>query len=117
MEMVSERLLRLIPDLIFLATVVLAQTAGTLWILRRFAATASRRVRLMIQIAAGLSLASLVLGFLMQFARFTRFFPGDSFPGAWLSWGRALVITWALVSMLGPIAAAVLPLLPLPRPV
>jgi predicted MPP superfamily phosphohydrolase len=116
MEVVSERLLRLIPDLIFLATVVLVQVAGTLWILRRFAGGASRRTRLMIQIATALSLASLVLGFLMQFARFTKFFPGDSFPGAWLSWGRALVITWALLSMLWLIALAVVPLLPRLRP-
>src|SRR5690349_15302269 len=99
MEVVSERLLRIIPDLIFLAVVILAQTAGTLWILRRFAAGASRRARLVIQAAAVLSLVSLVLGFLLRFARFTRFF-----PGGWLSWGRALVITWALLSMLWLIA-------------
>jgi uncharacterized protein len=111
MEVVSERLLRIIPDLIFLAVVILAQTAGTLWILRRFAAGASRRARLAIQAAAVLSLVSLVLGFLLRFARFTRFF-----PGGWLSWGRALVITWALLSMLWLIALAVLPLLPRLRP-
>jgi len=111
MEVVSERLLRIIPDLIFIAVVILAQTAGTLWILRRFAAGASRRARLVIQAAAVLSLVSLVLGFLLRFARFTRFF-----PGGWLSWGRALVITWALLSMLWLIALAVLPLLPRLRP-
>ena len=111
MEVVSERLLRIIPDLIFLAVVILAQTAGTLWILRRFAAGASRRARVVIQAAAILSLVSLVVGFLLRFARFTRFF-----PGSWLSWGRALVITWALLSMLWLIALAVLPLLPRLRP-
>jgi predicted MPP superfamily phosphohydrolase len=111
MEMVGERVLRIIPDLIFLAVVVLAQTAGTLWILRRFAARASRRARLAIQIVAVLSMASLVLGFLLRFARVTRFF-----PGGWLGWGRGLVIIWALLSMLWLIALAVLPLLPRPRP-
>lgn len=111
MEMVSERVLRVIPDLVFLAVVVLAQTAGTLWILRRFAARASRRARWLIQIAAVLSMASLVLGFLLRFARFTRVF-----PGGWVGWGRGLVIAWALLSMLWLISLAVLPLLPRPRP-
>jgi predicted MPP superfamily phosphohydrolase len=116
MEDVAERLLRVLPDLIFLAVVLLAQTVGTLWILRRFAARASRRARWVIQIAAVLSLASLILGFLLRFARFTKFVPSGFFPGGWLSWGRALVITWALLSMLWLIALAVLPLLPRLRP-
>src|SRR5258708_27075579 len=111
MEMVTDRLLRIIPDLIFLAVVLLAQTVGTLWILRRFAAGASRRARLVIQIAAALALVSLVLGFLLRFARFAKLLPGE-----WLTWGQALVITWALLSMLWLIALAVLPLLPRLRP-
>lgn len=111
MDIVSERLLRIIPDLFFLALVVLAQAGGTLWILRRFAAGASRRARLVIQIAAALSLVSLVLGFLLRYARFAKLLPGE-----WLTWGQALVITWALLSMLWLIALAVLPLLPRLRP-
>lgn len=111
MEVVSERLLRIIPDLTFLVVVVLAQTVGTLWILRRFAASASRRARLAIQTAAALSLVSLMLGFLLRYARFARLI-----PGAWSTWGQALVISWALLSMLWLIALAVFPLLPRLRP-
>jgi predicted MPP superfamily phosphohydrolase len=111
MDIVSERLLRIIPDLIFLVLVVLAQAGGTLWILRRFAAGASRRARLVIQVAAALSLVSLVLGFLLRYARFAKLLPGE-----WLTWGQALVITWALLSILWLIALAVLPLLPRLQP-
>jgi predicted MPP superfamily phosphohydrolase len=111
MEMVSERILRIVPDLIVLAVALLAQAAGTLWLLRRFPARSGRSGRRAIQIAAALSLASLVLGFVLRFARFTRFI-----PGGWAGWGRGLAIAWALLSMLWLIALAVLPLLPRPRP-
>ncbi len=94
MEEVLYRLLRVLPDLLVFVVSVLGQTAGLLWLLRSKAADAGRRTRLAIAAVGGLSMAASLIAFLLHFQRVSRYF-----PGWWLSWGTALSITWALLSM------------------
>ncbi len=94
MKAVLYRLLRVLPDLLVFIVSVLGQTAGLVWLLGWRAADAGRRTRLAIAGVAGLSMAASLLAFLLHFERVSRYF-----PGWWLSWGTALSITWALLTM------------------
>ena len=94
MEEVQDRLLRALPDLLVLIVSLLGQTLGLVWLLGWRAAGASRKARLAIASMGLLSLASAVFAFLLRFDRVAR-----HFPVWWLSWGRGLAITWALLSL------------------
>jgi predicted MPP superfamily phosphohydrolase len=104
-------ILRNIPDVMAFSGVLLVQILGTSWILRGPAAGASRRVRVAIVAAALASSAAVCLGFLLGFARFAR-----HVPAWWLGWGRGLIITWSMTSVLLVFAYAATHLLPKPRP-
>lgn len=99
------------PDLVALSVVLVVQSTAGIWILRGPAAGAPPWVRRAIWSAAPLSFAVLMLGFLLRFHRVAR-----HFPPWWPSWGRGLVIAWALLSVLWLLALAVSSLLPRIRP-
>ena len=88
------RLLRVLPDLLVFIVSVLGQMAALVWLLGSKAKDAGRRTRLAVAGVAGLSMAASLIAFLLHFQRVSRFF-----PGWWLSWGTALSITWALLTM------------------
>jgi hypothetical protein len=73
---------------------LLGQTVGLVWLLGWRAAGASRKTRLAIVAVGLLSLVSAVFAFLLRFDRVAR-----HFPLWWPSWGRAIAITWALLSL------------------
>jgi len=94
MEEVLPRLLRVLPDLVVFIVSVLGQSAGLVWLLGWKAAGASRWTRGTIALAGGLSMIGSLLAFLLHFARVNRYF-----PGWWLSWGTALSVGWAMLSV------------------
>ncbi len=93
MEEVQVSFIRALPDLIVLALVLGAQCAAALWFLRRSSAISALGRRL-IQGATVLSAAILIFGFLLRFNRVERYF-----PQWWPSWGRGLVVDWAVLSV------------------
>ncbi|HSR09032.1 MAG TPA: metallophosphoesterase, partial [Bryobacteraceae bacterium] len=97
------RLLRVLPDLLVFIVSVLGQMVALVWLLGWKAKDAGRPTRLAIAGVAGLSMAASLIAFLLHFQRVSRFF-----PGWWLSWGTALSITWALLTMCWLAACAVL---------
>lgn len=94
MKEVQERLLRALPDFFVLIVSLLGQTAGLVWLLRWRAGKASHGSQRAIAVVGLLSLAIAAFAFLLRFERVARYF-----PGWWPSWGRALAITWALLSL------------------
>ena len=94
MEEVLYRLLRVLPDLLVFIVSVLGQTAGLVWLLGWKAAGASRRTRVAITAVGAASMLASLIAFLLHFQRVSR-----HFPGWWLSWGTALSVTWALLSL------------------
>ena len=94
MEEVQDRLLRAFPDFLVLIISLLGQTVGLVWLLGWRAAGASLKTKLAIVAVGLLSLASAVFAFLLRFDRVAR-----HFPLWWPSWGRAIAITWALLSL------------------
>src|SRR5579862_4697256 len=93
---------RYFPDLIAVSVALLAQWVAVLWILRGPAAGAPRSTRLSIVFLTGVSAAVVVLGFLLRFVRIARHFP------VWMAgWGRAMAITWALLSLTMLLAFAI----------
>jgi uncharacterized protein len=94
MEVVSDRLLRALPDLLVLIVSLLGQIAGVAWLIGWRAARASRRTKMWIAAVGALSMAASVLTFLLRFRRVARHFPGWS-----MSWGTGLAITWAMLSV------------------
>ncbi len=103
MEEVLYRLLRVLPDLLVFTVSVLGQMAALVWLLGWKAKDAGRRTRWAIAGVAGLSMAASLIAFLLHFQRVARFF-----PGWWLSWGTALSITWALLTVCWLAGCAVL---------
>ena len=97
------RLLRVLPDLLVFIVSVLGQMTGLVWLLASKAKDAGRRTRLVIAGVAGLSMAASLIAFLLHFQRVARFF-----PGWWLSWGTALSVTWALLTVCWLVGCAVL---------
>ena len=94
MEEVLHRLLRVLPDLLVFFVSVLGQSAGLAWLLGWKAAGAGRRTRLTIAAVGGLSMIGSLVAFLLHFARVNRYF-----PGWWMSWGTALSVGWAMLSV------------------
>jgi predicted MPP superfamily phosphohydrolase len=97
------RLLRVLPDLLVFIVSVLGQMAGLVWLLASKAKHAGRRTRLAIAGVAGFSMAASLIAFLLHFQRVSRYF-----PGWWLSWGTALSVTWALLTLCWLAGCAVL---------
>lgn len=102
---------RHLPDLIAVSVVLLLQAVGLFWILRGPAADAPRWVRRAIWMCAGGSFVVVSLGFLLRFFRVAK-----HFPPWWSSWGRGLIIAWALLSLVWLMAFAISRLLPRIRP-
>jgi uncharacterized protein len=94
MEVVSDRLLRALPDLLVLTVSLLGQIAGVAWLLGWRAAGASPRTKTWIAAAGALSIAGSLLTFLLRFHRVARYF-----SGWWISWGRGLAIGWAMLCL------------------
>jgi uncharacterized protein len=94
MEMVLDRLLRVLPDLVVLIASLLGQIAGVAWLIGWRAAKASRRTKTLIAAAGALSMAASLLTFLLRFPRVARYFPG--WP---VSWGTGLALAWAMLSL------------------
>src|SRR5947209_2061388 len=93
MEVVLDRLLRVLPDLVVLTASVLSQIIALVWLLGWRFAAATRRTKSLIAAVCTLSMAASMLTFLLRFHRLAR-----HFPGWWLSWGISLAITWAMLS-------------------
>lgn len=94
MEVVLDRLLRALPDLLVLIVSLLGQITGIAWLIGWRAAGASRRTKTLIAAAGALSMAASLLAFLLRFHRVARYF-----PGWWISWGTGLTIAWAMLSL------------------
>ena len=82
------------PDLVALTLIMAIQAAGALYIARGPAAGAGRRGRALLAGGLLLSYAVLCFGFLLRFYRVAQFF-----PQWWWTWGRGLVILYALLSI------------------
>ncbi len=104
-------LARSVPDLVAFGGVLIIQAIGVAWILRGPAAKAPAWVRRAIIGATLASLAIVMFGFLLNYARVTRLF-----PVWWTAWGRGIIIGWAMLSALLIIAFGVSQILPAPRP-
>lgn len=94
MKEVQERLLQALPDFFVLIVSLVGQTVGLVWLLRWRATQASPNSQRAIAAGGLLSLAIAAFAFLLRFERVARYF-----PRWWPSWGRALAITWALLSL------------------
>lgn len=94
-----------------LSLVLLVQALGTLWILRVPAARWPAVLRRAIVVVASASVALVVFAFLLRFARVMKYF-----PPWWYGWGRGLMLSWALFTMLFVLAYGVSHLLPRARP-
>ena len=85
---------RYLASMILLGIVLLVQGAGLRSILRGPVKSAPLSVRLAIWTFALGSFALVIFGFALQAARVAKYF-----PAWWLSWGRALLLSWALLSV------------------
>jgi len=94
MEVVLERLLLALPDLVVLTVSLLGQSAGMAWLIGWRAARASRRTKALIVALGALSMAASLITFLLRFHRLARYF-----PDWWFGWGTGLAITWAMLSV------------------
>lgn len=88
------RLLRVLPDLLVFSVSVLGQMVGLVWLLGFKAKDAGRRIRLAIAAVGATSMTASLIAFLLHFQRVSRYF-----PGWWLSWGTALSIGWAMLTV------------------
>ena len=94
MEVVLDRLLRALPDLVVLIVSLLGQITGVAWLIGWRAAGARLRTKISIAAVGALSMAASLLTFLLRFHRVAR-----HFPGWWISWGTGLAIGWAMLSL------------------
>ena len=109
-EWIVGRLAHSLPDVAAFGGVLITQTIGVWWILRGPALRAPRWIRAAILTIAACSVLLVTFGFLLRFARVTRFF-----PVWWVAWGRGVIIGWAMLSVLLVIAFGVSQILPAPR--
>jgi predicted MPP superfamily phosphohydrolase len=86
---------RNLPDLTLLGLVLLAQAAGVFFLLRGPAASSSAWVRRSILASGMVSVTVLIVGFLLMFARVSRYLP---VPAS--SWIRGWAMIWAFLSVL-----------------
>ena len=104
-------LIRNLPDIIILSIVLLMQFVGARWLMRGPGGSAPRWVRWMIAAFTVASFAAVTLAVAMRAARVARYF-----PDWWLSWGRAGLLCWSMLSVFLFFALAVSKALPAPRP-
>jgi len=90
---------RSLVDLTVLGLVMLAQACGVLFLVRGPAARGRQWVRRLILAAGGLSGMLLIAGFLLMFARVSRYVNG--WTGSWL---RGSAMVWAMLSILWTVA-------------
>jgi predicted MPP superfamily phosphohydrolase/diadenosine tetraphosphatase ApaH/serine/threonine PP2A family protein phosphatase len=110
-EWIVSRLARSLPDVAAFGGVLLLQAIGVSWVLRGPARNAPRWARSSIIAVTLASMAIVMFGFLLNFARVTR-----HLPLWWLAWGRGVIMGWAMLSSLLVIAFGVSQVLPRPRP-
>lgn len=105
-----ELLARNLPDLIVLSIVVLIQFTGAMLVLRGPARDARPWIRWGVAVLTALSSAAVLLAVSMRAIRVAKYF-----PEWWLSWGRAGLVIWSLLSICLFMALAISRLLPPPR--
>lgn len=93
--------IRNLPDLILLSAVILVQVTGAGLLLWGPAGVRLSRLRWAVIAGTPISVAVLMAGFLLRFARVVRLF-----PPWWAGWGRGLIFAWAFLSVL--LVAAIL---------
>ena len=98
---------RYLPELMVLCLVLLVQAAAVVWILQGPAAKAPAWVRRAVELCALGSFALEIFASLLRFARVARYLP---LPLA--EWGRGMIMTWALFSLLLLLAAVVARIVP-----
>lgn len=86
---------RNLPDLTLLGLVLLAQAAAVFYLLRGPAANSQSWIRCTTLASGGASGIVLIVGFLLMFARVSRYF-----PVAATSWIRGSAMIWAFLSVL-----------------
>jgi predicted MPP superfamily phosphohydrolase len=86
---------RNLPDLTLLGMVLLAQAAAVFYLLREPAAHSQSWIRRTILASGGASGIVLIVGFLLMFARVSRYFPVSA-----ASWIRGSAMIWAFLSVL-----------------
>lgn len=111
MERVVQLLIRNLPELIVLSIVLLMQLIGARWVLRRRGGRAPAWMRWTVGVLTLASFAAVTLALAMRSSRVARYF-----PDWWMSWGRALLVCWSLLSVFLFFALAVSKLLPVSRP-
>jgi uncharacterized protein len=104
---VLELVVRNLPDLIVLSIVILIQFTAAMWVLRGPARSAAPWIRWSVGAVTVLSSIAVTLALGLRFARIARYF-----PGWWLSWGRAWLVIWSLLSVFLFVALLVSRLLP-----
>lgn len=85
---------RNLPDLMLLSAVILVQAAGAVLLLWGPAGVRVSRMRWAIMVGTPISIAVLMAGFLLRFARVVRLF-----PLWWAGWGRGMIFAWAFLSV------------------
>jgi len=86
---------RNLPDLTLLGLILLAQAAAVFYMLRRPAAKSRTWIRRSILASGAVSGIVLIFGFLLMFARFSRYLPVTQ-----SSWIRGSAMIWAFLSIL-----------------
>ena len=86
--------IRNLPDFILLSAVILVQITGAGLLLWGPAGVRLLRLRWAVIGGTVISAVVLMLGFLLRFARVTRYF-----PLWWAGWGRGLIFAWAFLSI------------------
>jgi predicted MPP superfamily phosphohydrolase len=86
---------RNLPDIVLLASVLLAQLAALSLVWRKPSVRGRKWLRVLLAAATGLSCFFLVFGFLIMYARVGRYFPTTM--GYWV---RGLAMIWAMLSLM-----------------
>lgn len=94
MSHLLDPLIRALPDLTVLILVLLIQATGVWWLLHRPAMEASRRARTAILTGMAVSFGLLIFAFLLRSVWIAQYL-----PRWWSTWGRGLMIGWALLSI------------------
>ncbi len=102
-----ELVVRNLPELIVLSIVILIQFTCAMWVLRGPARSSAPWIRWSVGAFTVLSSIAVTLALGLRFARIAKYF-----PSWWLSWGRAWLVIWSLLSVFLFLALLVSRLLP-----